>query len=612
MKRNRLYRNSALFLFLILQGSFLKVPAQDQVELVAEGPKAVAVGEVFRVSYIVNAKAENFNGPKIENFLFNGPMLSTSLSTQIINGQVTQTAAYTYNYTFQATQEGVFTIPPASVVVKGKTYQSQPLKIEVLKGNNANQQQNNQAAGTGETVGADDLFVRVEVDRTQAYKGEQINATIKIYTRVSLARFGEMKMPSFSGFWSQEIPTPEQISLERTNYNGKLYNMGIIRKTILVPQQSGTIRIEPFELECFVNVQRKRSRSPFDDFFNDGFFGSYETLSKRLASPGVEIRVKPDPPGAPADFNGAVGRLTLTASLDKTQVKTNEAVSYKITAKGNGNLKLIEMPSIRFPADLEVYDPKVTDNFEAGENGIMGSRIFEYLIIPRHAGEFDIPAWSFSYLDPTNGEYKTFSNDIQRITVLKGENDTESTLITTPGREDIRVIGQDIRFIKISKPDIRLKKPLFFGSRAYLFAYIISFLVFALCIVAIWYRFKNLSDQEGVRYRKANALSRKHFQRARNHLAGKNHDSFLEALLKGLWGYLSDKLNMDISALNKDNILETLTAHGIDDETLQALNQLLESAEFLRYAPGNMEGDDQKLLQDAESLVNKIEKSYRR
>jgi hypothetical protein len=283
-----------------------------------------------------------------------------------------------------------------------------------------------------------------------------------------------------------------------------------------------------------------------------------------------------------------------------------------VTIKGNGNLKLIELPQIRFPADLEVYDPKVTDNFEAGSNGIVGSKTFEYLIVPRHAGVFDIPAWSFSYLDPPKGQYTTFYNDIQRITVLKGDNETESAVISTPGREDIRVIGEDIRFIKTSRPDIKPKKLLFFRSGGYFFSFIISFLAFALAILILWFRFKNLADKEGVRYRKANALSRKHFQRARNSLTGKSDDDFLEALLKGLWGYLSDKMNMDVSGLSRDNIRDKLLTHGIDEPTLQDLNLLLESAEFLRYAPGTKEGDYQKLLEDAVNLVNKIDKTYKR
>ncbi len=602
-------------LVLILSGllGFSGVRSQEKVEFTADAPKVVAVGETFRVSYSVNAKADSFSGPKIEGFLFSGPMLSTSMSTQIINNQVTQSASYTYNYTFQAAQEGVFTLPPAIVVVKGKSYQSEPLKIEVLKGNTANQQQGGQGAVSGqEGISSDDLFVKVEVDRTQVFKGEHIVATIRIYTRINLARFGEMKMPSFNGFWSQEIPTSGQVNLERTNYNGRIYNMGIIRKSILVPQQTGTIRIEPFEIECFVNVPRKRSRSPFDDFFNDGFFGSYETMSKKLVSPPVDIRIKPYPADPPAGFTGAVGKFSLTTSLDKTTVKTNEAINLKVVVKGNGNLKLIELPQFRFPADLEVYDPKITDNFDAGDYGISGSKVFEFLIIPRHAGDFEIPQWTFSYFDPSSSGFKAYTSEPLRITVQKGENDNETTLITTPGKENIRVIGQDIRFIVTDKPRIKTIRDPFFGSKGFVFAYMIPLLVFILVILLMRYRLKNLTDLEGIRYRRANVMIRKHFSKARQLLTSGSYDQFLETLLKGMWGYMGDKFNMDLSEMNKEKISEILASRSIDEETIRNMHQVLDSAEFMRYAPGQVEGDYDDLLTRSEKLVLNIEKAYRR
>ncbi|MDD4644840.1 MAG: BatD family protein, partial [Bacteroidales bacterium] len=532
---------------LILSGWWLTGAclAQDGIQLTAEGPKVMAVGEVSRLSYSVNAKADGFNGPKLDGFLFSGPMLSTSMSTQIINGQVSQSSSYTYNYNIQATQAGVFTIPAASVVVKGKTYTSSTLKIEVVKGGQDKQGgqggQNSQGAGSSEGVDNEDLFVKVEVDRTNVYKGEQLFATIKIYTRVALSRFGEIKMPDFSGFWNQEIPTSEQVSLERVNYNGRVYNMGIMRKTVLVPQKTGKITIDPFEIECFVNVQRKGQRNPFDDFFG----GSYETVSKKVKSRSVDINVKPFPENQPAGFNGAVGKFTITANIDKHEVKTNEAITLKVNVQGNGNLKLIELPSFRFPADLEVYDPKITDNIDAGNNGITGSKSFEYLIIPRHAGAFEIPAWSFSYFDPSSGSFKTFTSDIMRINVTKGEGDTETTVISTPGKEDRRVIGQDIRFIKTGKAIFRTRGHYFFASTGYLFAIVFLILAFAGVIVYFRSRFKDQADVEGSRFRKANTISRKRLAQARKFLDSSNRDAFLEALTKALGGFVSDKLNIE-------------------------------------------------------------------
>jgi len=580
--------------------------AQEPVRLTAEGPKVMAVGEVARLAYTLNAKADAFNGPKIDGFLFSGPMLSTSMSTQIINGQVSQSVTYTYNYNLQSTQEGVFTIPAASAVVKGKTLTSEPVKIEVVKANQ-DRQQGAQTGGATDGVNTEDLFARVEVDRTQVYKGEQIFATIKIFTRVNLARFGEIKLPDFGGFWNQEIPTSEQVSLERTSFNGKIYNMGVIRKTILVPQKTGKIIIDPFEIECFVNVQRKGQRSPFDDFF-----GNYETVTKRVKSPSVEINVKPFPENQPEGFNGAVGQLTITAGIDKNEVKTNEAITLKVVVKGKGNLKLIDLPSFRFPADLEVYDPKITDNIDAGTNGITGTKTFEYLLIPRHAGTFEIPAWKFSYFDPSAGSFKTFTSEARQINVTKGDNDSEATVISTPGKEDLRVIGQDIRFIKTGKSVFKIRGEHFFSSTGFFFAYIILSLIFIAIILFYRWRFKNLDDVQGSRFRRANAISKKRLAQARDFLQSAGRDEFLGALSKALWGYISDKFNINFSNLNRENIRDLLLSRGVDEETISNLIQAIDQSEFLRFAPGTGEGDLQELLNRSEQVIVSIEKTYRR
>ncbi len=605
MKRAKFANMKALSLLILLGlGIAGACHAQDPIQLTAEGPRVMAVGEVARLSYSINAKADGFTGPKLDGFLFSGPMLSTSMNTQIINGQVSQSVTYTYNYNLQSTKDGIFNIPAASATVKGKTYTSEPVRIEVVKGG---QEKQGQGGASSDGINQEDLFVRIETDRTQVYKGEQIFATIKIYTRVSLSRFGDIKIPDFGGFWNQEIPTAEQVSLERTSYNGKIYNMGVIRRTILVPQKTGKITIEPFEIECFVNIQRRGQGSPFDDFF-----GTTQTVSRRIKSSPVEINVKPFPENQPAGFTGAVGKFTVTAGIDKSSVKTNDAVSLKVTVKGNGNLKLIELPPFRFPADLEVYDPKITDNIDAGSNGITGTKTFEYLIIPRHAGTFEIPAWNFSYFDPSAGSFKSFTSDNMSITVAKGENDNEGTVVSNPGKEDIRVIGQDIRFIKSGKTAFKVRGTHFFGSGGFILSYIILILIFIATILYFRAQFRNLSDVEGNRFRKANAISRKRLALARKHLESSSRDEFLEALTKALWGYMSDKFNINFSNLNRDNIRELLAARGIDEETISLFNETIDQAEFLRFAPGSAEGDLQNLLAVSEQIIVNVEKNYRR
>ena len=594
---------------------FISGTSQEAIELTVQAPKVVTVGEVFRLSYSINAKADGFNGPKIEGFLFNGPMLSTSMSTQIINNQVTQSVSYTYNYTLQATTEGVFSLQPATATFKGKTYTSGAVKIEVLKagaGNQGQPGQSGQKPAASDGIGPEDLFVRIEVDRNTVYKGEQIQAVIRIYSRVNLARFGEIKMPSYGGFWNQEVPTPEQVSLERTNLNGKLYNVGVLRRAILVPQQTGKIVIDPFQIECFVNVPGRRQRSPFDDFFGESMFGSYETLAKKISSSPVEIQVKPFPSPEPASFTGAVGQYTVTAGIDKNSVKTNEAVTLKVTVRGKGNVKLIDLPPFKFPGDLEVYDPKIADQAETGSGGISGTKTFEYLIVPRHAGVFEIPSWTFTWFDPASGKYSDYTAPAMVLNVEKDPNNNETTLISAPGKEDIRVIGQDIRFIKTGIKGFQKVGNGFFGTAIFWFLLILVVLIALLFLGYLRYRFKNMDDREGFRFRKAIAVARKHLAASKSSLEAGKPDLFLEALLKGLWGYLGDKFNLQQSELTREAIEIHLDSQDSDKEITRSLIKVLDTAEYLRYAPGTGNADFKSLLDETEQIIIRIEKSFRR
>jgi hypothetical protein len=598
-------------LFLLSFLTMVSFGQDEDIRLTASGPGVVEAGEYFRLSYSVNARGSEFNGPRLDNFQFSGPMLSTSMSTQIINGKVSQTSTYTYNYTVQATREGKYTIPPATVVVDGKKYTSNSLNIEVVKGSGNPQQQNNAGrAATNQpaqgTIGDSDLFVRINVDRNNVYKGEQILATIKVYTRVSLARFGDIKIPSFNGFWSQEIQVPDQVSLVRENIDGAIYNVGTIKKSILVPQQTGEITIEPFELECFVNI-RNNSRSIFDDFF-----GSSQTVRKNLVSPEVKIQVRPLPTNAPQGFTGAVGSFSFDASLDKTSVKTNEAVNLKVRINGKGNFKLINPPDVEFPVDFETYEPKVSDNTSVSENGITGSRTMEYLLIPRYPGNFEIPALKFVYFDPQAGEYKTLRSQPFNIMVVQGEENETGTIIAGPGREDVRYLGADIRYINTGNTKLRqvkeslLIKPVFYLS--YLVVAIIVLIVFML--LQNWQ--KKRSDTAGMRIRKAGRQSQHRLKQAGRRLKENNKEEFLNEVLKAIWGYLGDKLNLDQAKLNREFIQMFLASRNVDPAAIETLISLLDQCEYIRYAPGDSAAEMDTIFREAHEVINKLEQELRR
>lgn len=602
-----------ILLLLILPGLSITLHAQDQdLRLMASAPKVVETGEYFRLSYTVNAKGSEFNGPKLDNFLFSGPMLSTSMSTQIINGKVNQTSSYTYNYTVQASKEGTFTIPPATVTVDGRKYTSNSLEIEVVKPSvNRQQQQNNarnQAAAqpAQQTIDDKDLFVRINVDRNNVFKGEQILASIKVYTRVSLARFGDIKIPSFSGFWSQEIKVPEQISLVRESVNGVIYNVGTIKKSILVPQQTGEIIIEPFELECFVN-QRSQNRSIFDDFF-----GSSQTIRKQLVSPEVKVQVKPLPPGAPEGFTGAVGSFTMSASMDKNSVLTNQAVNLSVTVSGKGNFKLIDPVKVDFPADFEIYDPKISDNQNVGDNGITGSRTMEYLLIPRYAGDFDIPPVSFVFFDTGSKSYKTITSNPFSIHVEKGEGDETGTVISGPAREDVRYLGADIRFIETGKLKLQKEQGSMLSKTVFYLMYLIILIAVFIIFALLQNMQKKRSDAVGMRVRKAGRQSQLRLKQAGKCLKQNDKEKFLNEILKAVWGYLGDKLNLDQANLNREFIEMFLASRNVNPEVVNSLISLLDQCEYIRYAPGENSAGMDSIFNEAHSVLNQLELELRK
>lgn len=593
---------------LIMVGTY----AQDgAIRIVGSAPKVVEAGEYFRLSYTVNGKGSSFNGPRLDNFIFSGPMLSTNMSTQIINGKVSQTSSYVYNYTVQSSKIGKFTIPAANVTVKGKKYSSSALKIEVVKASQKTQQQTrttrSQAGkATPTEIKNEDLFVRVNLDRSNIYKGEQILATIKVYTKVNLARFGEIKIPSFSGFWSQAVKVPEQISLVREKVDGTVYNVGTIKKSILVPQQTGEIIIEPFELECFIN-QRSQNRSVFDDFF-----GSGQTVKKRLVSPEVKVKVKPLPLNPPEGFTGAVGSFTMSADVDKNTLKTNEAVNLKIRINGKGNFKLIDPVEIKFPADFEAYDPKVSDNISVTDNGIRGSRTMEYLLIPRFAGEFEIPAVNFVYFDPLSAQYKSLRSNPFMLNVEKGDGEETGTVISGPNREDVRYLGADIRFINTGDTSlVKSQMSIMSKSRFYLFyilIVVVSFMVFML--LRQWQKTK--SDIVGSRIRKAGRQSQIRLKLAGKRLKENDKENFLNEILKAIWGYLGDKLNLDQANLNREFIEMFLASRNVETEVIDSLIKLLDNCEYIRYAPGENTGELDSIYNDAHNVINRIEQELRK
>lgn len=599
-----------LLILVFFVGINILAVAQN-ITFTATAPKVVEIGEQFRISYALNAKGSNFEDPSFENFrILSGPNVSSSSSVQIVNGKMSQSTSYSYNYVAMAVAEGKFTIPGASVEVKNAKYQSNSLTIEVVKGQ---QQAASNNAGTSssnvDNSNANDksLFVAVNVDKKTLYQGESLIAEIKVYTQKSLSGFEDIKLPPFTGFWSQDIESPQQIQLQRENVNGQIYEAGLFKKVLLFPQRSGEVVIDPFEI-TMITQDRVRSTNPFDDFFG----GSYRRVPYKLASKPVTINVKPLPAGAPADFNGAVGQFTMNASVDKKQIKANEAINLNIKIAGNGNLKLIKPIKVDFPPDIDVYDPKTSLNSNASVAGVTGNITFDYLFIPRYAGTYRIAPITFSYFDTGTKSYKTIVSKEFVITVEKGSGDAEMTSGFVQGltKEDVKFIGKDIRFLKTGF-ELKKKEKTLYNSMLFYAVYVMSLLVFLLIILVRRAQIKQNANQAKVKNRKANKVSNKRLKKAASYMKQNNNELFYDEVLKAIWGYLSDKLVIPVANLSKDNASEILEKRKVDDETMVDLMQLLDACEFARYAPASVSGGMDDIYKKAVSIISKLDQKIK-
>jgi hypothetical protein len=588
----------------------------DNVHFTMEGPEAVAVGEQFRLGFTINESGTDLQLPDLSNFdVLMGPSTSQSSSIQIINGKTTQTSSISYIFILRAKKEGKFTIRPASIKVDGKTYESNELTIQVVKGqvqqSGGQQGQQGSQAGqpeaTGGTINKENLFVRVAVDKTNVSKGEQLIATVKLYIspNVPLNGFDEVKLPSYEGFWTKDIDVPTQVNFTREVYNGKIYQVGVLKKTILFPQQIGTIRIDPFEITCLVRQQIRKQQGFFDDFFDN-----YRIVKAKVVSDPVAISVK-DLTNQPSNFSGAVGNFSINSSLDKTSVKSNEAVTLKLTINGSGNLTLIKAPKLELPQDFESYEPKTTEHTSASDNGLNGSITFEYLFIPRFAGNFTIPPIDFVFFNPSSRQFETRSTNSFNIHVEKGSDDGNSSVVSSFSKENVKVIGKDIRFIKQTKAVLKPKGSSFYGTFEFYSIYILSLIAFIVVYVVNRKKIKENSNLVLVRNKRANKVALRHLKAASVFLKNNQAEQFYESVIKALWGYLSDKLSIPVADLNREKASESLLQKGVDQEAVTELIRIIDDCEFARYAPAAFSGTMNEIYDGAAKVMGIFEKQIK-
>ena len=587
----------------------------DNIRFTMEAPEAVAVGDQFRLSFTLNESGSDLQLPDLSNFdLLMGPSTSQSSSFQMINGKTTQSTSFSYIFVLRAKKEGKFTIRPASIKVDGKTYESNSLDIQVVKGQPQQQQssaaqqgsQAQEATPTG-NISKENLFVRLSLDKSSVSKGEQIRATVKLYIsqNVPLNGFDEVKLPSYEGFWTKEIDVPQQVNFTREVYNGKIYQVGILKKTILFPQQTGNIKIDPFEITCLVRQKVRQQQGLFDDFFDN-----YRVVKAKVVSDPITVNVK-DLPNQPANYSGAVGNFNFTGALDKTDIKSNEAVTLKLTVNGSGNLTLINPPKIELPEDFEAYEPKTNQNTVANDNGLSGSVSFEYLFIPRFAGNFKIPAIEFVYFNPSTRQYETRSTQAFTLNVQKGSDDQNAAVVNSYSKEGVKMIGKDIRFIKQNTSELQPKGISFYGTLGFYSVYGLSLLAFSLVYVVNRKKIKESANLALVRNKRANKIALKRLKAAAGHMKNNKAELFYESVIKALWGYLSDKLSIPVADLNRERASANLLKRGIDQVVVDELMRLIDDCEFARFAPAAYSGTMKEMYDGAAKVMDIFEKQIK-
>ncbi len=591
---------------------------------------SMGLNNSIQVTYsLTGGQSESFQPPAFSNFsVISSSRTSGGGMTMYINGQLVQSGGGSENwiYTIVPAKAGKFTIEPAKVKVKGQWISSNSLTIDVSNTGTAsnNPQQNKQAQQTQTQTtdaSASDLFVKVFADKTKVMQGEQLTVTYKIYTRIPVSQYVIQKLPSFSGFWSYDLMKDKDKAVQyNETVNGQKYVVAEIRKVALFPQKSGTLSIDPLEVECIAQVLvKQKANNPFGNFFNDPFFNDpffqnafgsgYQEVKKKLKSNPLSISVSDLPGARPDDFCGLVGSLSMSAKLDKTEVKANDAVNLSITLSGKGNLNLIDKLNIDFPPDFEVYDPQVTENISSG-NEISGSKTFTYLIIPRTPGNFKLKPVTLSYFDKGKRNYVSLTSGELNLKVGKGDGSGGSYSGST-NKEDIKYIGSDIKYIENKNFAVYPKGYFFFGSGLYITLLFLPVALFIAFVILMRRYIKLQSNTSLLKHKRATKVALKRLKQANTFMKANQRESFYQELSRALWGYICDKFSIPMSELSLDTARETLSGKNIDESIRNKFIEILDNCEFARFAPAEITGSMENVYNEAVEIISKTERELK-
>jgi hypothetical protein len=612
---NRNGKSTFFYLFFIIflfSAGTLK--ANDAVSFQASTPSSrVVLNQPFQVSFTVNANGRDFRLPEITDFdILAGPFTSTSSSMSIVNGQQQTSVSERYTFTLMARRVGTFTIPSASITVRGQRYTSSGLSIEVLPedAQQPAQQQNNQGGRTQQNqpanneISSENLFMRTIVSRTEVFEQEAILLTYRLYTRLDILDAGVRNLPDFRGFMKNDLEVPRQLTLE--NYRGQNYSVVDLFQTILYPQRAGTIEIPSAEFEAIIRVQNNQNvrRSIFDSFFD-----SHTNVSRNLTAPAVRINVK-EPPTAnrPMAFAGTVGNFRMSSSISAEEVTVNEAVTMQIIIEGTGNMRMLGTPEVRLPESFERWDPRVSNDFRTTTAGVSGRRTIEYMFIPRHSGDFEIPSVELVFFDLQSQTFRTLRTPVYPLNVLRGDNENATAAGGTfLGREEVRQLARDIRYIRTNDFAIAQEQTPKIGSLTSWLMYLTPLVLTLLVFIILSKQAKENANISLIRNKMANKMARKRLKLAQKLLNEGKKDKFYDEVLKAVWNYLSDKMSIPVSSLTKDNIESELKSRQVDETTIKQLFNILNTCEFARYAPNSGQQEMGNLFEETVQVISDLE-----
>ncbi|RLD47198.1 MAG: hypothetical protein DRI86_01050 [Bacteroidetes bacterium] len=605
---SKLYKYILSFSFLLLISS--NTLLAQKVKFTGEAPARVELQQQFRVTYTCN-KDGDFEGPDFNGFqLLGGPSVSSQTSMSIVNGRTSRSSMKSYTYYLKAKKEGTIIIQAARIEIDDKIYKSNELKVVVAKGKAANNAPKEITNTDFKAEGK--VFIKSIVSNRNVYMGEPIILTQKLYSKEKVANITDFKEPTLTSFYKENIDIGE-LTLGTEVINGESYNVVILRKSILFPQKSGKLEIGNFDLDIVIQViKQRRARDRMEQMMYGNVIRYYENKEIKLKSPKVKINVKPLPSNKPSSFTGIVGSFSISASVDKNELKTNDAINFKVKIKGKGNIGLMEVPKIDFPPDFEIYDPKVFKNIKRTTAGVSGSKNYEYLIIPGNEGNFVIPSFGFTYFNPKTEKYQECITDDIDIKVLRGEGNADiSNSGSAVSRDEVKYVGKDIRYIQLFIGETSKLGEHKFNSWLHILLMLISPILAILLIIFIKKQDKKLSNKSLMRHKKATKMAKKRLKVAKKAMVEENNNLFYEETSKALWGYLADKFSIDLSKLSMDIVKEKLQQNNVNEDYIIEINGLINRCEYARYAPKSEIKGINDIYVRSIDVISKIEKTLK-